>query len=89
MISPGRLISSHRDTQVRLSLWYSLSKSGWELPGRSPLAAGEFSEETRLRRVILEARRDATEEDFKKPARTIRLLVGVKGDQESQNPVRS
>lgn len=77
----------YSDTQNRLSLWYSLSRTGWDVPDRSPLSPAELAEETRLRKTILEARKTATEEDFKVPARTIRLLVGVKGDKSTCDPV--
>ncbi|CAL1703739.1 unnamed protein product [Somion occarium] len=67
------------DMHVRLSLWHSLTKTGWTFPRREPLTGPELAEEERLRQMILESRRDACAQDFDAPSRTIRLLIGVKG----------
>ena len=68
-----------RDMQVRLSLWHSLVKNGWQYPRRCKMSKEEIQEEENLRRAVIEARRNAREEDFKTPSRSIRLLIGVKG----------
>ncbi|KAL4242566.1 hypothetical protein ABKN59_011767 [Abortiporus biennis] len=67
------------DVSVRLSLWHSLAKAGWEFPrsDHTPTAP-EIAEKERLRRLVLEGRRNAREDDFKAPVRTIRLLIGNK-----------
>lgn len=66
------------DMQVRMSLWHSLVKAGWPYPRRELLSPIEFAEEEKLRQAILEARRNATEQEFAIPTRSIRLLLGVK-----------
>ncbi|KIP07956.1 hypothetical protein PHLGIDRAFT_127310 [Phlebiopsis gigantea 11061_1 CR5-6] len=68
-----------RDMHVRLSLWNSLVKSGWTYPRRGQMTDAELHQEEDLRRAIIEARKNAREEDFSTPSRSIRLLIGVKG----------
>lgn len=72
--------TSPSDMQVRMSLWHSLVKAGWYYPRREPLTTFELDEEEKLRQAILEARKNAKEEDFTTPTRSIRLLLGVKQD---------
>ncbi len=67
------------DMGVRLSFWHSLLRCGWMLHTQRPLSAAEQEEEDKLRHAILEARKQATEEEFNTPIRTFRLLIGVKG----------
>ncbi|CAL1695096.1 unnamed protein product [Somion occarium] len=64
------------DMHVRISLWHSATKYGWQYPRRDPLSKGELVEEERMRRAIMEARKCATEADFQTPSRSLRLLVG-------------
>lgn len=64
---------------VRLSMWHSLVKSGWAYPRREHMTPAEREQEEGLRRAILEARKQAREEDFATPSRSVRLLIGVKG----------
>lgn len=66
------------DMHVRVSLWHSATKYGWQYPRRDPLSKAELVEEERLRRTIVEARKMATDDDFEMPSRALRLLVGVK-----------
>ena len=66
------------DMGVRLSFWHSLLRCGWKLPTQRPLSALEREEENKLRQAILEARKQATEEEFNTPIRSFRLLMGVK-----------
>ncbi|KAI0785068.1 hypothetical protein C8Q75DRAFT_343810 [Abortiporus biennis] len=66
------------DMQLRISLWHSLTEHGWPYPQRDPLSKAELVEEERLRRAILEARKCAPEEEFPRPVRSVRLLVGTK-----------
>ena len=61
-----------------MSLWYSLVKAGWHFPRREPLTALELEEEEKLRQAILEARKNAKEEEFATPTRSVRLLIGIK-----------
>ena len=68
-----------RDMHIRLSLWNSLVKSGWPYPRRGQMTEIELHQEEDLRQAILEARKNAKEEDFSTPSRSIRLLIGVKG----------
>ena len=63
---------------VRISLWHSATKYGWQYPRRDPLSKAELVEEERLRRTIIEARKLAKDDDFDTPSRAMRLLVGVK-----------
>ncbi|KAI0340197.1 hypothetical protein BDW22DRAFT_1360728 [Trametopsis cervina] len=67
------------DIGVRLSFWHSLIKVGWSFPVQNPLTPSEKWQEDMLRQAILEARKDATEEEFNTPTRSIRMLIGVKG----------
>ncbi|KAI0073415.1 S-adenosyl-L-methionine-dependent methyltransferase [Panus rudis PR-1116 ss-1] len=67
------------DMHARLSLWHSLTQTGWEYPKREPLTGPEMAEEERIRHCILESRRQASTEDFETPSRIVRLLIGVKG----------
>lgn len=66
------------DMHIRISLWYSLTKSGWPYPQRDPLSKAELIEEERLRRDISEAWKQATKAELEKPTRAIRLMVGIK-----------
>ena len=66
------------DMGIRLSFWHALLRCGWELPKHTPLSGAELGEEDKLRQAILEARKDATEEEFNTPVRSIRLLIGMK-----------
>ena len=66
------------DMHVRISLWHSATKYGWQYPRRDPLSKAELVEEERLRRTIIEARKLAKDDDFDTPSRAMRLLVGVK-----------
>ena len=68
--------------QVRMSLWHSLVKAGWQFPRREPLTNLELDEEEKLREAILEARKHAKEEEFSTPTRSVRLLVGFKDNTE-------
>lgn len=43
------------------------------------MTQAELHQEEELRQAILEARKNAKEEDFSTPSRSIRLLIGVKG----------
>lgn len=63
---------------VRISLWHSLVKHGWELPRRDALSKAEHIEDQRLRQAILEAQKQAKREEMCVPCRSMRLLVGVK-----------
>lgn len=74
-----RLLMCYRDMHIRLALWNSLVKSGWTYPRRGQMTQAELHQEEDLRRAILEARTNAKEEDFSTPARSVRLLIGVKG----------
>lgn len=62
--------------QARVSLWCSLSDLGWSLPAREPLSKAELIEEERMRENMLEARKQATQEEFDIPCRTVRVIVG-------------
>lgn len=70
---------SCRDMHARVSLWYPMTKYGWQYPRRNPMTKAELLDEDRLRRAILEARRFAKEEEKQPTMRAIRLLVGTKG----------
>ena len=48
------------------------------MPQREPLTNLELDEEERLRQAVLDARKDAKEEEFTTPTRSFRLLLGVK-----------
>ena len=63
--------------RVRMALWHSLMKNGWEYPRRDPLTKAEALEEERLRHDILEARRLAHEKELSPFCRQIRLAIGV------------
>ncbi|KAH7916434.1 hypothetical protein BJ138DRAFT_1169259 [Hygrophoropsis aurantiaca] len=67
------------DMQARISLWCSLSNFGWEVPPREPLTKAELVEEERLYKAIIEARRQASDEDLQTPCRSVRIFVGHKG----------
>ena len=68
-----------RDMHLRLAMWHTAVKSGWKYPPREQLTQAELTREEDLRRALLEARKNAKEEDFAVPSRSIRLLFGVKG----------
>lgn len=67
-----------RDMHVRIALWHSVAKGGWELPRKDRLTPRELAEEQQLRRLVLESRKFARAEDFDTPSRVVRLLIGVK-----------
>ncbi|KAF8913138.1 S-adenosyl-L-methionine-dependent methyltransferase [Gymnopilus junonius] len=72
-----RLLERYRsDMQIRISLWCSLSDLGWPLPAREPLSKAELIEEERMRENMIEARKQATQEEFDIPCRTVRVIVG-------------
>ncbi|KAI0702334.1 hypothetical protein BC835DRAFT_1263900 [Cytidiella melzeri] len=74
----GLLEGYKHDMGIRLSFWHSLLRRGWGLPAQTPLSGAEIGAEDKLRQAILEARKNATEEEFHTPVRTLRLLIGVK-----------
>lgn len=69
---------AHRDMLARISIWYSMTELGYNLPKREPLHKAELLEEERIRKAILDARARAREEDFDVPCRVIRVFVGFK-----------
>lgn len=88
--APGRLDSFRalfdglmdrykQDMHIRLSPWHSLVKSGFAYPRWQKMSEEELAREEDLRRALLEVRRNAKEEDFAVPSRSVRLLLGVKG----------
>ncbi|KAI0304555.1 hypothetical protein BC826DRAFT_928543 [Russula brevipes] len=66
------------DMRARISIWYSMTELGYNLPKREPLHKAELLEEERIRKAILDARARAREEDFDVPCRVIRVFVGFK-----------
>ncbi|KAI0094104.1 hypothetical protein BDY19DRAFT_902763 [Irpex rosettiformis] len=66
------------DMRLRLSFWHLLLRCGYMLPTQRALSGPEQEEENKLRQAILEARKQATEEEFSTPVRSFRLLIGVK-----------
>lgn len=69
---------AHRDMRARISIWYSMTELGYSLPKREPLHKAELLEEERIRKAILDARAQASEEDFDVPCRVIRVFIGFK-----------
>ncbi|EED77760.1 predicted protein [Postia placenta Mad-698-R] len=74
----GLVEQYRKDVRARVALWHSMVLSGWAYPRQDPLTKAELMEEERLRQDILEARRNAKEEDLEGASRFIRLMVGVK-----------
>jgi hypothetical protein len=68
----------HRDMRARISIWYSMTELGYNLPKREPLLKAELLEEERIRKAILDARAQASEDDFDVPCRVIRVFIGFK-----------
>jgi hypothetical protein len=64
---------------LRLSMWHTAVKSGWTYPRRDQMTQAELTREEDLRRALLEVRKNAKEEEFATPSRSIRLLIGIKG----------
>ena len=66
------------DMQKRISLWYSMTENGWQLPRRPTLSKSEAILEQRMKKAILEAEKNLDSEDLSRPCRAVRILVGVK-----------
>ncbi|GBE77747.1 hypothetical protein SCP_0106290 [Sparassis crispa] len=67
-----------KDMRVRISLWHSLVRYGWEYPPRDPLSKAEVMEEERIRQDLLRARRSANGGELNACSRCIRLILGEK-----------
>ncbi|KAI0278152.1 WD40-repeat-containing domain protein [Russula aff. rugulosa BPL654] len=76
----------HRDMCARISLWYSMTELGYSLPKREPLHKAELLEEERIRKAILDARAQASEEEFDVPCRVIRVFIGFKESDLDESP---
>ena len=64
--------------QKRISLWFSMTENGWQLPRRPTLSKSEAILEQRMKRAILEAEKNLDSEELSRPCRSVRLLVGMK-----------
>jgi len=70
--------------RCRVALWYSLTRIGWDLPPQGPLTRAEIYEEDRFRQTMLDARKFASAEDMQTPCRSIRMIIGVKGTDDTR-----
>ena len=78
LVANVRARKKSSDMHKRISLWYSMSQIGWQLPRRPPLSKAERIFDQTMRKAILEAQKNADGEDLSPPCRSVRLLVGMK-----------
>ena len=64
---------------ARISFWCSLESLGIPAPIREPLSKAALIEEEQRRERMMEARKQATTEDFQAVCRSVRTVIGYKG----------